>query len=421
MKKIRTLFCLVAFLLSCSVCFGQEQFYVGVGEYVMSDVETPDAAKQYAKSRAEQNAVEQAGVYIESYSKSTNAKLVHDEVVALTNGIIKIISVDYDFRPLEHRGGSFLVIAKVGAVIDTKSVDEWLKQDAEKRVQLIKMNDELKDITAALEKENDSLRQQLLAARNTGESTALRQKLKANSHKFEANEKRIDGMRLLSVGDNQNALRLFNESIKLDPDNALSYCNRGEVYIILDQPEKAVEDCDKAIAMAPQLNRSYRIRARAYVMSKLYDPRPMDMSDAINDINKYLSSGYDDLNLEQAYMIRATAYYLQNQLDLALDDFKRASMENPYDPNYYIAMAQIYARIKRYDGILDMADKALAVDQNCYNAYYWKSIYYFYRYCQTNDRSYLETAIREARKDPTIESDAEGRRLMEELNKAYIA
>ena len=241
------------------------------------------------------------------------------------------------------------------------------------------------------------------------------------NHSLEAIEKIGKGMRLLKSGDNQNALRLFNEAIELDPDNALSFCNRGEAYIMLDQPEKAVEDCDKAIAMAPNLYRSYRIRARGYVLSRMSDPRPMDMSDAINDINKYLSSGYDDLNLEQAYMIRATAYYLQNQLDLALNDFKRASMENPYDPNYYITMAQIYASMKQYDGILDMANKALEVDQTCYNAYYWKSIYYFFRYCQTNDRSYLETALKEARKDPAINDDAEGRRLMEELNKAYNA
>ena len=34
--------------------------YEGVGEYVMSDFETPDVAKQRAKARAEQNAMEQA-------------------------------------------------------------------------------------------------------------------------------------------------------------------------------------------------------------------------------------------------------------------------------------------------------------------------------------------------------------------------
>ena len=41
--------------------FAEERTYEGVGEYVMSDFETPDIAKQRAKSRAEQNAVEQAG------------------------------------------------------------------------------------------------------------------------------------------------------------------------------------------------------------------------------------------------------------------------------------------------------------------------------------------------------------------------
>ena len=52
--------------------------YQGVGEYVMSDFETPDVAKQRAKARAEQNAMEQAGVYVESYTKVINARVTHD-------------------------------------------------------------------------------------------------------------------------------------------------------------------------------------------------------------------------------------------------------------------------------------------------------------------------------------------------------
>ena len=43
--------------------------YNGVGEYIMSDFETPDVAKQRAKLYAERNAQEQAGVYIKSYSR----------------------------------------------------------------------------------------------------------------------------------------------------------------------------------------------------------------------------------------------------------------------------------------------------------------------------------------------------------------
>lgn len=76
-------------------------------------------------------------------------------------------------------------------------------------------------------------------------------------------------------------------------------------------------------------------------------------------------------------------------------------------------------RMKQYDSMFNMATKAIEVDQKCYNGYYWRAIYYFSRYTQTNDRSYLETAIREAKIDPSIYDDAEGHWLLDELHKAY--
>ena len=41
-----------------SIAHAEVKTYEGVGEYVMSDFETPDTAKQRAKVRAEQNAQE---------------------------------------------------------------------------------------------------------------------------------------------------------------------------------------------------------------------------------------------------------------------------------------------------------------------------------------------------------------------------
>ena len=55
--------------------------YTGTGEYIMSDFETPEVAKQRAKVYAERNAQEQAGVYVNSYSKMENFNLVADEIV----------------------------------------------------------------------------------------------------------------------------------------------------------------------------------------------------------------------------------------------------------------------------------------------------------------------------------------------------
>ena len=72
--------------------------YEGFGEYVMSDFETLDVAKQRAKARAEQNAMEQAGGYLERRTEVVNSRITRDEIKTITNGILNVINVKYDLR-----------------------------------------------------------------------------------------------------------------------------------------------------------------------------------------------------------------------------------------------------------------------------------------------------------------------------------
>ena len=98
-KCFVTFFMLICYLFFISTyAFAEERTYEGVGEYVMSDFETPDIAKQRAKSRAEQNAVEQAGVYVDSYTKSVNAIVVRDEITVITSGILRVMETKYSFQ-----------------------------------------------------------------------------------------------------------------------------------------------------------------------------------------------------------------------------------------------------------------------------------------------------------------------------------
>ena len=84
----------VAFLAACFACTplgsAEVQTYEGIGEYVMSDFETPDVAKQRAKAQAEQHCVEQAGVFVKSYTRVVNSAVTEDEVEAIANTIINI-------------------------------------------------------------------------------------------------------------------------------------------------------------------------------------------------------------------------------------------------------------------------------------------------------------------------------------------
>ena len=95
----------------------------GIGEYVMSDFETPDIAKERAKQRAEQSAQEKAGVYVESFTKVENMTVTKDEIFTMTNGIMQVFDVKYQTLPSTD-GVGVMVRATIKANIDTSKVDE---------------------------------------------------------------------------------------------------------------------------------------------------------------------------------------------------------------------------------------------------------------------------------------------------------
>ncbi|MBQ1509737.1 MAG: hypothetical protein IIZ54_02405, partial [Selenomonadaceae bacterium] len=88
--KIPVVF-LALFLLACvPVAFSAVKTYTGVGKFAMAELASPEQAKEYARARALQDAKDQAGVYVSSYSSTKNSRLTANEVSAITNDIAGI-------------------------------------------------------------------------------------------------------------------------------------------------------------------------------------------------------------------------------------------------------------------------------------------------------------------------------------------
>src|SRR5208337_5328600 len=51
--------------------------------------------------------------------------------------------------------------------------------------------------------------------------------------------------------DPAKAIQYLNNAVKLQPDYASAYNNRGDAYYGLGQYERAIEDCNKAILLKP--------------------------------------------------------------------------------------------------------------------------------------------------------------------------
>ncbi len=88
------------------------------------------------------------------------------------------------------------------------------------------------------------------------------------------------------LGQHQRAIGDLDEAIRLDPQYAPAYSNRGLAYSQLGQYQRAIEDCDQALRLDPQYALVYSNRALAYTALGRDQ-------EAERDIEKAVELGFD--------------------------------------------------------------------------------------------------------------------------------
>jgi len=149
------------------------------------------------------------------------------------------------------------------------------------------------------------------------------------------NEAIRDGTnKLLNLGDYQGAIKDFDEAIRLEPQNAVAYFNRGTAYLhqgIEDLASKKFEhaieafievvaDYDEAIRLDPEYADAYGSRGAAYVYLEKYELAIQDYTEAIRieplaaELYAARAALYDDLVAPQrSIQDRETACELDKQ------------------------------------------------------------------------------------------------------------
>ena len=89
-----------------------------------------------------------------------------------------------------------------------------------------------------------------------------------------------------STADYDGAVRLFTEVIKLDPNYAAAYNNRGNAWAMKGECGKAIEDFTKAIELNPRFAVAYYNRGNAWVDKGEYDRAIADFTKAIELFEK---------------------------------------------------------------------------------------------------------------------------------------
>jgi len=122
------------------------------------------------------------------------------------------------------------------------------------------------------------------------------------------------------LGESNNALEDFSESLQLNPNAAVTYANRGAHYEQLKQYDRAIQDYDEAIRLEPKNplaynNRCYVLLTLDRAQEALLDCNAALVLDPENPIIIYtLGNAYEALGEEQ----RAAQEY-ERALEIAPD------------------------------------------------------------------------------------------------------
>jgi len=115
----------------------------------------------------------------------------------------------------------------------------------------------------------------------------------------------------------------FTEAIRLNPQYAVAYFNRGNSYYIKKEYDQAITDYSAVIVLNPQLPDAYKSRGRAYKAKDKHDQ-------AIRDFSRVIILTPQDAD---AYHYRGISYRWKRDFDRAIADYDMALRINPNHPH----------------------------------------------------------------------------------------
>jgi tetratricopeptide (TPR) repeat protein len=190
-----------------------------------------------------------------------------------------------------------------------------------------------------------------------------------------------------SKQDADRAIQDYDEAIRLDPNSAWAFDNRGLAYVKKGQIDRALQDYDQAIRVNPKFAVAYVNRGDALRSKGRYDRAIADFDQAVALEPELIS----------AYFGRALAYQDKAQYDFdaylnegrfedrAIQDYDKVIALNPNNRNAFNNRGNVYRDKRQYDRAL--ADYNEAVRLAPTEAIYLKNRGNLFRFTGEFDRA----------------------------------
>lgn len=413
-RRTLTALLIVAGLFTAAIVGAKIQMYTATGEDYANEIESQDIAKLRARDKAIKKATKQAGVYLKSYSRYVNSELTDDEVTAITSNAWQLVGEPKYSRTVKQISDETTIIvwtATVEVNVDDSELQNWIKRDAKEKSTIINQTRKAQEVSDENERIIEDLREKYNRATSQAEKDNIRKQMNDADRDFLANQKHVEGIKLYYANDFSGAIKLYDEALQFNPNNADVYIDRGNAYFDLGQHERAIQDYNKAIKLNPNYAAAYNNRARAYEELGQYNRAFQNYTKAIelnpNDALYYYNRGLASLYQQQyqraipdftkvieleskpdkvdnsatygladVYNNRGVAYKNLEQYENALKDYNAAIQLNPNQADAYYNRAVLFIMAGNYNQALADLNKTLQINPNRAQAYYLRGLIY---------------------------------------------
>ncbi len=222
-----------------------------------------------------------------------------------------------------------------------------------------------------------------------------------NSSDFTPSDYIARGLTYEKLQKYDKALEDYNQALELAPHYALAYNNRGSVYAELQQYDNAIADFNHAIREQSNYAEAYANRGAAYGNINQHKKALKDLTQSIeiepHNAHAYYNRGivYDDLqqhekalkdftraiefapNHEFLYARRAKTYLQRHKYEEALEDYTEAIRCTPTNAHFYIERGNIYGDLQQNKEAVDDYTEVIRTTPDSDIGYYNRGKIYF--------------------------------------------
>ena len=270
------------------------------GDYVMDSRldETAASAVARAREEAKRNAVEQAGVFIQAYSKTKNLVLEEDEVQTITAHLLKILDEKNSVEVLQDNLLKFTV--HIRAEVDASDPQQLqaLMSNRNRLDEMTARNNELQRQYYDLKRQMEELKTQYDSA-SDARKAELKRAATQNDERFKAMQE-LEKVYALNnranayaaLGQYQNALDTLRAALEMKSDMPELHNNLGSVYVSLNRLEDGLREYNEALRLNPNYADALFNRGCIFYRQERY-------ADALKDAEKATRFKPDDAAVRQ--------------------------------------------------------------------------------------------------------------------------